>query len=249
MEVFYEFSKSAITYNGVCLDKEVEGYSTLNVIGRQMFSPKLELQNIKGRDGDVISYFSYPARDIEVQYLLKSDSNREWLEQMKYLTMLLQSNKDVEFSFADEYGFRFGRLADYDNPPYDSNTGIGKFTIHCQDPFLYSEQKENVNKINELRYDYYPIKIESIYFSINVQSKKLVLKNETSGNRIIVNTEFNVGDKIEISDSIIRKNNKNILSFLDYVESDFFDFKLYSLDDISCNIADDVIIRYREKVL
>lgn len=221
MEIFYKFSKSAITYNGRCLDIEIDGYSTVNVIGRQMFAPKLEQQKIRGRDGDIISEFSYPARDIEVQYLLTACNNEEWLIKMKQLTMFLQSDKDVEFSFEDENGFRFGRLGDFEDPPYDSNIGLGKFTIHCQDPYLYSNIKEKINKIDQLQYDYYPVKVESISFVVNQKGNKLVVKNNNSAKRIIVNTDFNPGDKIDFSNSIIRKNNKNILSHLDYVESDF----------------------------
>lgn len=249
MESYYKLSKSAITFNGKCLDEEIKGYMTLNVIGRQMFAPKLESQEIRGRDGDITTSLSYPARDIEVQYYLQAENNREWLQKMKKLTMLLQSKEDVEYSFADEYGVRFGRLSGFEDPPYDWNAGIGKFTIHSQDPFLYSELREDTNKIKELRYDYYPIKIVTISLIVGVAGNKFVLRNAETGNRIIVNDYFKAGDKIVFRDKKIFKNNKNMLANLDYVASDFFDFDLYSGHSLSCNLASQIKIEYREKVL
>ncbi len=133
MDYILNFSKCCLSFNGRNLDRIIDGYSTINVEGRQMFSPSLSYQRVRGRDGDILIEDSYPSREITVHYLIKAENNHWFLRKMKLLTMYLQSKEDVEFSFADELGVRFGRLSSFDDPPFDSNVGIGKFTIHCSD--------------------------------------------------------------------------------------------------------------------
>jgi predicted phage tail component-like protein len=249
MEYILNFSKCCLSFNGRNLDRIIDGYSTINVEGRQMFSPSLSYQRVRGRDGDILIEDSYPSREIKVHYLIKAENNQWFLKKMKLLTMYLQSKEDVEFSFADEQGVRFGRLSSFDDPPFDSNVGIGKFTIHCSDPYLYSKIRSDTNQIRDLVYDYYPIRPESIEMTLTSSANKLVLKNITRGLRIVLNTDFKAGDKVTFKDWKVYKNKENILSMLDYVESDYFDFDIYARDKISCNLANNVIINFRERVL
>ncbi len=85
--------------------------------------------------------------------------------------------------------------------------------------------------------------------TLTSSANKLVLKNITRGLRIVLNTDFKTGDKVTFKDWKVYKNKENILSMLDYVESDYFDFDIYARDKITCNLANNVIINFRERVL
>ncbi|EEI82894.1 distal tail protein Dit [Anaerococcus tetradius] len=247
--IIEKLSRCALTYNGKLMDKIVDDFMITNVEGRGLFTPKNEYVSINGIDGDVLKNSSYPSRDIKVQFYLYAKNNEEWLEKMKIITMALQSKDDVEFSFKDELGIRFGRLSGFDDPDYDSNSAIGYFTIHCSDPFLYSDVIEVNNRINNLRYDYYPVKIESIVFKANESSDKIRIYNPNSGEKIIVNKSVNSGDRISYDGQNIWINSQNVLRYLDYVSSDYFEFELYSEDKVLANVSDDIKIKYRYKLL
>lgn len=236
-------------FNHRHLDRLVPGYSTINVEGRQMFSPSINYDTVRGRHGDILIDSAYPAREIIVHYKMEAESNAVFLRRMKQLTMYLQSDADVEFSFSDEPGVRFGRLSGFEDPPYDANIGMGSFTIHCSDPFLYSAIKESTNEIKAYKLDYYPVRTESIEMQITTAGSKLVLKNTTRGRKIVVNTGFSSGDTVRFEGGNIYKNKGSILRYLDYVESDYFGFDFYSRDRLSSNLARDINVRYRERVL
>lgn len=236
-------------FNHRHLDRLVPGYSTINVEGRQMFSPSNNYDTVRGRHGDILIDSAYPAREIIVHYMMEAESNAVFLRRMKQLTMYLQSDADVGFSFSDEPGVRFGRLSDFEDPPYDANIGMGSFTIHCFDPFLYSAIKESINEIKAFKLDYYPVRVESMEMQITTAGSKLVLKNTTRGRKIVVNTSFSSGDTVRFEGTNIYKNKDSVLRDLDFVESDYFNFDLYSRDRLSCNLAGDVNVRYRERVL
>lgn len=163
--------------------------------------------------------------------------------------MLLQSNDDVRFYFDDELGVRYGQLFEFEDPPYDRNEGIGTFTIHCQDPFLYSEVKTCSGKIPDLNYDFYDVKIERIEVTIKANTSKLVIRNITRGLSIILNGNFKTGDQVVVTPDTIAVNNQNRMAWLDYVESNYHDFVVFSEDEITTTPSQYLTIKYRERVL
>lgn len=243
----YSKSHCALTYNNVLMDASIKGYMTINVEGRQLIAPNIKNVDVPGRNGDVVLSQQYPARDIIVHFLLQERNNYYFLERIKELTHYLHTDIDVPFGFEDEDGVRFGRLANIDDPPYDSNVGIGKFTIHCQDPFLYKELKTSSGVIPKLNYKKYPIKIESINITTTA-TNKVVIKNETRGTNIVLNGTFNNGDNLVVSKDNITVNNQNRMNWLDFVESEYQHFQAYAEDVISVN-AGTLEINYRERIL
>ena len=241
-------SHCALTYNGILIDAEIAGYMTVNVEGRQLIAPKIKTIEIPGRNGDVVLSQQYPARDLVVHFLLKERNNFLFLEKIKKLTELLQSNSDVPLSFYDEVGHRFGRLIDIEDPPYDSNFGMGKFTIHCADPFLYRDLKTTDSVIERLKYRKYPVKIDSITATIP-STTKVVIKNETRGTNIIFNGQFNAGDKLVVTNESITVNGQNRMMWLDFVESEYQQFHIYSEDRITITPTSPLNIKYWERVL
>lgn len=241
-------SHCALTYNGILLDTEIKDYMTINVEGRQLIAPNLNIKEVPGRNGDVPISQQYPARDIIVHFLISASRNYLFLEKIKKLTEILQSYDDVVFKFADEDGFRVGRLSSIDDPPYDSNVGMGKFIIHCGDPFLYRELKKSSGIIPRLQFRKYPVKIEAIKATLPA-TNKVVIRNVTRGTQIILNGIFNTNDELIIKKDSITVNGENKMMWLDFVESEYQHFEVYSEDEITITPNATFNIEFRERVL
>ena len=241
------FSHCAITFDGHLLDYEIDSFMTVNVEGRQLLPQNLETVTVPGRNGDVVLGGTYPPRNIVVHFLLGDYKNTFFLEKIKSLNEILYTNKDVEFSFRDEEGYRIGRLSSIEDPPYDSNIGIGKFIIHCSDPFLYGILLTTKDKIENLRYKKYPVKIEKIEVVTN-QTEKLVITNKDTGKKIILNHTFSQGNKVVLNKEKIELNGKNIMHSLDFVNSDYQEFELFSGNEVVIT-GGTATIYYREKIL
>lgn len=242
-----ELSRCALTFDGHLLDIEIPSFMTVNVEGRQLIAPKLNIANVPGRTGDVVLGGTYPARDIIVHFMLQDYRNAFFLEKIKQLTEILKTEKDVTFSFFDEDGYRTGRVSGIEDPPYDSNIGIGKFTIHCSDPFLYKEQRKTSGKIDRLQFKKYPVKIERIEVVTN-QVEKLVIANKDTGKKIILNHAFSQRNKVVLNKEKIELNGKNIMYSLDFVNSDYQEFELFSGNEVVIT-GGTATIYYREKIL
>ncbi|MDD7339799.1 MAG: phage tail family protein [Eubacteriales bacterium] len=241
-------SRCAIEFDGIIIDNEIKDYMTINVEGRQLLTHTIDTADIAGRIGDVITGSKVPARDIKVYFLLKAGRNKEFLKKIKRLTEILYTNKEVKFRFNDEEGFRIGQVTSFEDPPYDQNTGIGSYIIHCSDPFIYFEERESTGKMPRLKYRKYPVKVESIRAGLKAGSKAIV-RNVTQGTKIILNGSFTAGGKLVITDEAITIYGQNALTALDYVESDYHDFKIYSEDEIIAEGLTDLKIKYRECAL
>lgn len=241
------YSNCALTFNGVNLDKYLKGYMTVNVEGRQLIAPRAEYITIPGKDGDYYLSKTYPPREIKVHFLLQTKRNYDFLEIIKRLNQVLQTKKEVEFFFRDEEGVRFGQVIASEDPPYDSNTGIGTFTIHASSPFIYSTIRETEGKVPLLKYRKYPVKLVEINIICD-DAKKIVVTNISNGQKIILNGDFAKDDKLKITDHEITLNGRNILNYLDFVESDYHEFVIYSEDEIRIS-SGKLKVLYRERAL
>lgn len=243
-----ELSHCALTYDGHLLDYEIESFMTVNVEGRQLLSSVLETVKVPGRNGDVIIGGSYPARNITVHFMISDYKNAYFLEKIRRINEILYTDEEVEFSFLDEDGYRIGRLSSTDDPAYDSNLGFGKFTIHCADPFLYGHLRKTKGKIDRLELKKYPVKIEEIKITAPT-TNKLVVTNKNTGKKIILNGNFTAGNRIVITKDKITVNGQNRMAWLDFVNSDYQDFDLYSEDEIIISPSASYEISYRTRSL
>lgn len=131
----------AVCIDGIWLDREVDGYTTLAVQGRELLGVRFsELEKMSG--GTTASSLRYPPREIEVQYMIKSRSASEFRRTFNKLAALLCSGKESQFIFADEPDKYFtGFVSDRSDPERGRLCATGTFTIHCPDPHKYSLTK------------------------------------------------------------------------------------------------------------
>lgn len=232
-----------LIFNETNLDDTIENYTTLDVKGRGLFVRNIHSISISGRDGEYITESKYPGRNIIVDFLINAKNHLEYFKTMQKLNNIINSEKDVIFKVTDEEGYRIGRVTEITDPAL--NKGVGSFTIFCQNPFTFGE-KLTVDKTIKSKYSL-DVKIENIIAKITNGTNKVILKNETKGTKIILNGVFAQNDILEISKEKILLNKRDIKSYLDFVESDYHDFKLYNNNVVTITNATNLQIEYRER--
>lgn len=128
----------AMSYNGVYLENEIDGYRTLSVTGRELMESEVTDQEIDGMDGSYYRYKTTPARTITVKYQLRAKGSREYREAYNKMNKLL-SGEQVKVIFNDESDKYFiGTKTSNTQVDGGSNNVIGEIEIYCTDPRKYS---------------------------------------------------------------------------------------------------------------
>ena len=232
-----------LIFNETNLDDIIEDYTTIDVKGRGLFVRNINSISISGRDGEYITESKYPARKVIVDFLINSKNHLEHFKAMQKLNNIINSEKDVIFKVTDEEGYRIGRVIEVTDPAL--NKGVGSFNIFCQNTFVFGD-KLTVDKTIKSKYSL-DVKIENITAKITNSTNKVILRNETKGTKIILNGNFTKDDILEISKEKIFLNKKDIKSYLDFVESDYHDFKLFDNNVVTITNATNLKIEYRER--
>ena len=128
----------AMSYNGVYLENEIDGYRTLSVTGRELMESEVTDQEIDGMDGSYYRYKTTPARTITVKYQLRARGSREFRDAFNKMNKLL-SCEQVKVIFNDESDKYFiGTKTSNTQVDGGSNNVIGEIEIYCSDPCKYS---------------------------------------------------------------------------------------------------------------
>lgn len=128
----------AMSYNGVFLENEIDGYRTLSVTGRELMKSEVTDQEIDGMDGSYYRYKTTPARTITVKYQLRARGSREFRDAFNKMNKLL-SSEQVKVIFNDESDKYFiGTKTSNTQVDGGSNNVIGEIEIYCTDPRKYS---------------------------------------------------------------------------------------------------------------
>ena len=128
----------AMSYNGVYLENEIDGYRTLSVTGRELMESEVTDQEIDGMDGSYYRYKTTPARTITVKYQLRARGSREYREAYNKMNKLL-SGEQVKIIFNDESDKYFiGTKTSNTQVDGGTNNVIGEIEIYCSDPRKYS---------------------------------------------------------------------------------------------------------------
>lgn len=128
----------AMSYNGVYLENEIDGYRTLSVTGRELIESEVTDQEIDGMDGSYYRYKTTPARTITVKYQLRARGSREFRDAFNKMNKLL-SGEQVKVIFNDESDKYFiGTKTSNTQVDGGSNNVIGEIEIYCSDPHKYS---------------------------------------------------------------------------------------------------------------
>lgn len=175
----------ALLLNEIPLERQVDGYRTLSVSGRELISKKINSQDIDGINGNIFVEANYPTRDITVKYLLSARTNEEFRRDFELINYYLKEDQ-FQFGFNDDREYYYvGTLSGIDTFPEGANEGVSTFTITCSDPFKYKIKpsiytSETGLTINEpILYPTLPdemaVTISSTVSSFTVKSGSLIL--------------------------------------------------------------------------
>lgn len=234
----------AITYNGKLIDELLPGYETINVEGRGLLAPTLDAIDIDGRDGDYVIGQKYRPRDLKVYFLVRTNNNKERLDIVNRLDVMLRTKEDVVFSFGDQEGYWIGRYSGEQDLVYDYFNGQGHYILHCQNPYrhmpliTYSTSPATVNA------DIYKkLELEELTATVSSTTEVQVLNSRT-GDVIRLTNLPSLGELV-INRKEITLDGQNIVNLLDESVSTWKGFEIESGDTISVTGATSPTINIR----
>ena len=171
------------------------------------------------------------------------------------MNMLLHSDESKILKFTDEPDYYFKAIIDsVDDIEETSNSVVSTFTFLCLDPYKYKVIDKDVGvnnvtitKLPSNRNEFTP---ELIKVIVNSVSDKVIIKNQTTTKKIIINNSFAVGDVLEIDlnkDYPLKLNAMVRSELIDFVESDF-DFTVKQGDVITCSNSRVLEVHTKERM-
>ena len=253
-------STTQMEVDGINFDKAFRGYRTLAVIGRETIGRSINAHNRENYtlnanpvfDGAILLGGNIPPRTIKVTYQISLDRYDERAELYEFLNYHLH-RPQVRLHFTDDPKFYYTATlhAMGDIPVALEHTGELEFIAH--DPYKYSIEPETltIKKSGTLKKRVlWPIAIEDMTITSEEATEKLIIKNESNGQRIIIDHAIKPGDKIGISFKeykILYNDLTDITGAMD-IRSNYEDMTIET-GDISTNINAATEIRYRERRL
>lgn len=238
----------SLTYNGNLIDELVEGFTVVNVEGRDLIETDINTIKIDGRHGEYFNYSTLPPREIKVHFILKAKNSKEYLQKLQKLNLLLTTFEEVRFSFGDENGnYRVGIKSGIESPPYDYFIGTGIITIFCSKPFLYTNSKTTSTK--NITTNNYGIQLEKIT-ATGATSSKMTFLDEISGARLNINAQNNSA-ALEITKDKITYSGKNISNQIDWTVSSWKSLfnETKELKFVTSGMGSTVKFEYKELIL
>lgn len=142
-----DLSAEAITINGIAIERDIEGFRTLTVSGRELIPKLLTTKVIGDSDGDIKTSARLPNRTITVKYQITSKSPDEYRKKFYRLNSLLnQGESRLEFNDAKDVYF-MGEFEATSAPTDGKINIISTFTFHCYQPFAYAKDEKTFTNV------------------------------------------------------------------------------------------------------
>lgn len=254
-------SSTQMVVDGINFDKALRGYRTLAVDGRETIGRNINAHNRENYtlnanpvfDGAILLGGNIPPRTIKVTYQVSLDRYDERAELYEFLNYHLH-RPQVRLHFTDDPKFYYSAVLQGmgDIPVALEHTGELEFVAH--DPYKYSVDPETltIKKSSTLKKRVlWPIAIEDMTITAEEATEKLIIKNETNGQRIIIDHTIKPGDRIGISFKeykILLNDLTDITGAMD-IRSNYEDLTIETGDIISTNVDATAVITYRERRL
>lgn len=253
--------------DGINLDREIEGYRTLHVSGREMVNRDIstsayKLRTVRGKSqasrnymssgGAVFLGSSLSSRNIKIHYQLHAKDNIEFRQMFEKLNYLVQKEQ-ITIRFTDDMPFHYiGTFTEADVIEGKSNIVKSSFGYECTDPFKYSEDRfyEFTTSGKYMIETNFPTIITKMTITLQGMGTKFILRNVSTGQSIILDTidsAFVAGDVFELYPREQEIYHKGILKprMMDLL-SDFEDFSLAYEDELNTSIPAKVVFSYQE---
>lgn len=219
--------------NGINLDEVLEGFITLSVKGREL---------VNRTDGEL------EGRTLVIEYALMAKNNKDFREQFEWLNYYLK-DKDLKIIFTDDEDFYFtGDINTVSEVDGNANHVKSTFEIKCKEAYKEAVEVEKFDFTDQgtfKKQSLYPVKLEKIKITSNTSTEKLILKNTTNGQRIILDNSFENGDGVVIDFRnlyIETDKGQNLMTSLD-ITSDFEEFRINYNDQLQVDGAAEIFYR------
>lgn len=264
-----DMSRLQTVVDGINLDVALKGFRTLAVYGRELIGRDVETR--KYRTGGVggkrratqksgsSGYMginkmvgsSISTRSLVVDFHLESRDWREQMEAFEWLNYLI--NKDsCQLVFTDDLDFYWEAcLGTLDTIDVNQPVMKGELKFEVMNPFKLKRDPEVFNLDTEGAFKkstLYPVHLEAIKIQVKESGDKLLLKNTSTGDRIILNKDFSPGDEVLMNlldNTVSGKNGESLMGCLD-IRSNLESFSLSYKDAINTSLKAEVDIRFRE---
>ena len=266
----YDRTGIEITIDGVTLDRAIEGYQTLTVQGRELVGRDIESRNYKTiRAGkktqtsrnyraslapNTLLSSNLTSRTLVITYELKAPSEWEFRRLWELMNLLI-NKEEVPISFSDDPDFYYiGTLSQIEEVNPDSNHVHSSFQIECMDPFKYRKREQTWSFFTAADFPQvaeYPVVIEEVRITPRVAAWPIRISNETTGAFLQIDRQFTAGTAVVIDLVNIEAHTSTGVDLMPYhnVFSDFEDFSIELGERVSTNVAADVSITYRRRML
>ena len=221
------------------IEDNIDGYKTLNVSGRELFSRDVSIDNLNGGDGGMYTQTTYPQRVINVKYLLDAKDDEDFRRKFEYLNYML-SKQQFRFKFHDDPNFEWvGTVSSVEAFPEGTNNGVGTFEITCSNPF-----KRLTTPINNTGVGTVDI-LEPLYFGTVPDVIEVVLSKDVTNLtitdrdlKIELNGSISANSKLEVLPDMAE--NPILINGVDKTEylnltSDLENFAVLTNDQIVCS--------------
>lgn len=243
----------ALIFGGVNIDKELAGYRTLNVSGRENFTRTLNTAS-SSADGELFISSKIDTNDITIKYELNATNIDDFNKRYTKLKLLLQG-EEVKFNFADENEFyRIGTVIELSNDDVGSINTTGTIKIKMSDPYRKGQQKTisgtNVVTLNDPQL-MYPQNVEKIILIVNNDTDNIFININNSYKLSLINGSFqsNRNIVVDIENKQITMNGVSQLNKIDIQNTNIFEAKIKNMDVLTCSQAKSMSVIYRVKIL
>lgn len=241
----------ALTFGSVNIDKELAGYRTLNVSGRENYTRSINTANSTA-DGELFISSKIDTAELTIKYQLNADTIDEFNRRYTQLKYWLQG-EEQPFYFADENEFvRYGTVTSLNNDTVGDINTTGTITIKMTDPFRHGQLKK-VSGTGTLVFNdpqmKYQQNIDKIYFNIATQTNTLTLTIDNY--RLSVSGSFTVDSLITIdfNSLTIKQGTESILSGVNILLTDIFEAKASNGSVITSPFTNKINAEYRVRIL
>ena len=240
-------------FNGVNLD--LKGYRTLTVTGRSLIGRRINSTEVPGTDGKYFLSSELEAREITVKFQVKANNNADYRIKLNVLNTLLHSLEPKELKFTDESDYKFMAILEKTGSIEETdNTVVSTYTFLCLDPYKYKNAQGDVGTdrvtITKLPNNSDEIIPDAIKLSVANAGDKIIIKNQNTTKKIVINHNFSSNDLVEVNlnnDYPLKINTVNKSELIDFVESDY-DFSVKQNDVITVTNCKRVEIYTKERL-
>lgn len=242
----------AFTWNGKNIDRDIPGYCTLKVKGREDNARTVTKQERPG-DGSVFGYSFYDDKEIIVTFSMEAKTPEEFMQRWDKLrqTLVTGNYSETKFSFADEPGtFRYGTIKTLDNPDVGKLNVIGTLTIELTKPFKYFNAK-TISLVNGAKLAdpnlVYPVVPDKLVIK---KANQPVIKIDGTNKNITFHGAYDAGMDIVIdfNKMTVIRSTTNVMDGLD-IKSTLGTFKIKNGDTFIISGCEAIELTYKAVII